>query len=159
MVSNGEEEVRRITMWGGKHVVLERSKMHWCSKKSLDHSRLMRVLLPSCSYDLGGHEIFFHCPDFPICSQINECICLKAFQIDIIRLQKRLRECTVIGQGSWPSLIKYKLLRGQTKNLGVALFAEEGSEDKGQVPSLLVPCTGRRSGCVQGSGLRSEWLR
>ena len=100
MVSNGEEEVRGITMWGGKHVVLERSKMHWCSKKSLDHSRLMRVLLPSCSYDLGGHEIFFHCPDFPICSQINECICLKAFQIDIIRLQKKVWEQFMDEDGS-----------------------------------------------------------
>ena len=99
-MSNGEVEVHGITMWGGKHVVLERSMMHWCSKMSPDHSRLTRMLLSSCSYDPGGHEISFHWPDFPICSQINECVCLKAFQNDIIGLPKKAWEQFMDEDGS-----------------------------------------------------------
>lgn len=44
--------------------------------------------------------ISFHCPDFPISSQINECICLKAFQNDIIRLQKKVWEQFMDEDGS-----------------------------------------------------------
>lgn len=80
MVSNGEEK-----FMGSLRE--EESMLSWDKYDALmlqevtDHSRLVRVLCYLCSYDPGGHEISFSLPWLPISSQINECICLKAFQM------------------------------------------------------------------------------